>query len=117
MCITCVVCVRVRVYACVCVYAHMCESYPMYLVVMVGMEGEEEGEGGWTILTAEVMTLHFTGVLSGNSRLQEKESQRRLHLCRFQEVLVHILQLNMLKILKIRLLTPLNYVYMVKNLL
>jgi len=35
------------------------------------MDGE--GEGGWTILPAEVMTYNFMGVLSTNPRLQEKE--------------------------------------------
>lgn len=51
----------------------MCVCMVTYFVVMVGMEGEGDGEGGWTILTAEVMTLHFMGVLSTNPRLQEKE--------------------------------------------
>jgi len=49
----------------------ICVCRLTYFVVLVGMDGE--GEGGWTILPAEVMTYNFMGVLSTNPRLQEKE--------------------------------------------
>ena len=55
----------------VCILPQMVKTY---LVVMVGGEGEGEGGEGCTILTAEVMTLHFTDIsLSVVGRLQRKK--------------------------------------------
>ena len=64
VCVCVCVCVHVRVRACVCVQT--------YLVVMVGGEGEGEGGEGCTILTAEVITLHFTDISPSVGRLQER---------------------------------------------
>ena len=79
-------CVRVCVCACDNVCVHGCvlvcmlpQMVKTYLVVMVGGEGEGEGGKGCTILTAEVMTLHFTDIslsvvgLSVVGRLQRKK--------------------------------------------
>ena len=96
MCVCVCVCVHVRACACACACVRVCmrdnvcvhgcvlvcmlpQMVKTYLVVMVGGEGEGEGGKGCTILTAEVMTLHFTDIslsvvgLSVVGRLQRKK--------------------------------------------